>query len=350
MKENSDRQQPKKTRAHKVTLRDIAESLGVSTATVSLAINNNSLVAKKTRQQVLAKIEELGYVYNRGAASLSTGETRTIGLAVHDFTNTYFTRVCASIETVLSKNDRMSFLCNTNESLERQKRFISALIEHSADGLILCPAIGTVADDINPLVRQGQPVVLIARDIEGAEADFVGNDDVLALKIATEHLIKLGHRKITMLGGGKSTSVGKDRRTGYLTAMREADLEVTPEMTIGCDSNFEGGADAVKKVLAASQPPTAIVCFNDRVALGAISELFERDLKPGRDIAVMGCDGIGEGGRAYARLSTVNVQKTMMGQTAAEILVSRLENPDQPLKRIILEPKLVIRSSCGAGN
>ena len=104
------------------------------------------MVATKTREKILNKIEELGYVYNRGAAGLSTGQTRIIGLAVHDITNPYFSEVCAAIESVLSQNDRMSFLCNTNESLERQRRFFKTLVEHSADGMILCPAAGTDMD------------------------------------------------------------------------------------------------------------------------------------------------------------------------------------------------------------
>lgn len=340
-------EQKTKNEQGKVTLRDIANALGVSKATVSLAINGSSLVADKTRARVIEKIHELDYVYNRGAASLATGKTRTIGLAVHDITNPYFAEVCASIEAVLSLRGRMAFLCNSDESLERQKRFIVALAEHNADGLILCPAVGTTTDDLRPLLERCLPVVLIARDIEGAGVDFVGNDDKLALKLATEHLIGLGHRRIAMLGGGQPTSAGIGRRAGFLAALAEAGLEADPKLLIDCAISPEGGAEAVKTAMGHSTPPTAIACFTDLVALGALSGLCERGIRPGADVAVMGCDGIAEGARAYARLSTVNVQKAVIGQTAAEILVRRLDDPDLDLQRVITAPQLVVRGSCG---
>lgn len=331
----------------KVTLRDIANALGVSKATVSLAINGSGLVAEKTRARVFEKIDELGYVYNRGAAGLTTGKTRTIGLAVHDITNPYFTEVCASIEAVLSLRGRMAFLCNSDESLDRQMHFILALAEHNADGLILCPAAGTEIDDLRPLLERRLPVVLIARDIEGARLDFVGNDDKLALKLTTEHLIGLGHRRIAMLGGGQPTSAGKLRRAGFLAAMEQASLEVDPGLLIDCPISPEGGTEAVRAAMAHGEPPTAIACFTDLVALGALSGLYELGLQPGADVAVMGCDGVAEGARAYAQLSTVNVQKAAIGQTAAEVLVRRLDDPDLELQRVIMEPELVIRGSCG---
>jgi LacI family transcriptional regulator len=329
-------------------LADVAEALGVSKATISLAINGSKEVSEKTREKVIRKIDEMGYVYNRGAAGLSTGENRTVGLAVHDINNPYFTKVCASIEEVLSLNGRMSFLCNTDESLERQQRFIGALVEHNADGLILCPTTGTCVDDLRPLIKRRFPIVLMAHDLEGSELDFVGNDDMLASKLATEHLIGLGHRRIAMIGGSR-LSAGRLRRAGCLAAMEDAGLEVDQDLLVSCPNSPDGGSKAVKAVMSRSQPPTGIVCWTDLVALGAFSGLVELGLKPGKDIALIGCDGIAEGERAYVRLSTVNVQKTAIGRTAAEMLVRRLGDPDIPPQRVITKPSLVIRDTCCPG-
>lgn len=331
-----------------LTLMDVADALGVSKATVSLAINGSPEVSEKTREKVARKIDELGYVYNRGAAGLSTGENRTVGLAVHDINNPYFTKVCASIEAVLSLNRRMSFLCNTDESLERQNRFIDALVEHNADGLILCPTTGTSVDDLRPLIRRRFPIVLMAHDLEGSDLDFVGNDDRLALRLATEHLIGLGHRRIAMLGGSK-LSAGRLRRAGCLEAMEDAGLEVDSDLLISCPNSPDGGAEAIKAVMNGPRPPTGIACWTDLVALGAFSGLVEMGLKPGKDVALIGCDGIAEGERAYVRLSTVNVQKRAIGETAAEMLVRRLGNPDLEPQRVIMEPELIIRDTCGGG-
>lgn len=332
----------------KVTLRDIAEALDVSKATVSLAINGSSLVAEKTKRRVFEKIEELGYVYNRGAAGLSTGETHTVGLAIHDITNPYFSQVCAAIEEVLSRHGRMAFLCNTDETLDRQSRFIAALGEHNADGLILCPAAGTTAEDLAPLRKRGLPVVLIARDIPEAELDFVGNDDEKALRLATDHLIGLGHRRIAMLGGNDKTSAGRLRRAGFLAAMKAAGLTVDPRLAIDCEISPDGGSRALHAVMNMDDPPTAITCFTDLIALGALSALHERGMTPGDDVAVMGCDGIAEGARAYAQLSTVDIRKAEIGRIGGEMLMRRLSDPDRPIQRDIEEPSLVIRASCGA--
>lgn len=336
-----------RSKPRNITLSDIAGELGVSKATVSLAINGSPLVATKTREKILNKIEELGYVYNRGAAGLSTGQTRIIGLAVHDITNPYFSEVCAAIESVLSQNDRMSFLCNTNESLERQRGFVTTLVEHSADGMILCPAAGTDLESLQPLIRRGIPTVLLTRDIEGAEFDYVGNDDTLSLNLVTEHLIRLGHRRIAMLGGGQQTSTSHKRRAGYFRAMEENGISVDPALVIDCDTNPKAAEEEIPHILAQSDRPSAIACYTDQLALGAISGLYSMGLKPGKDIAVVGCDDIPEARRAYVQLTTARIQKWAIGETAANLLIKRVSDPDLPSQRVILAPELMIRNSCG---
>ncbi len=331
----------------KVTLQDVANALGVSKATVSLCLNGSTLVADRTSKRVLQKIDELGYVYNRSAASLSTGESKTVGLAVHALTNPYFTRVSASIEAVLSLSGRMSFLCNTDESLDRQDRFLTALTEHNADGLILCSALGTTAEHLNGRQKSKMPIVLIARDVDGSGCDYVGNDDKQALYLSTLHIISKGHTRIAMLGGSKETSVGKLRREGFITAMNNSELTIDPELLFDCSADTLGGSEAASIALQSDNQPTALVCFNDLVALGAVSKLYELGLQPGRDIAVIGCDNIEEGSRGYIQLSTVNVQKAAIGQEAAEILLKRLEQPGMPVQRIIKKPELIIRGTCG---
>lgn len=338
--------QKSKSKSRNITLSDVARELGVSKATVSLAINSNPLVAKKTREKILKKVEELGYVYNRGAAGLSTGQSRIIGLAVHDITNPYFSEVCAAIESILSQNGRMAFLCNTNESLERQRRFFTTLVEHSADGMILCPAAGTDMESLRPLLSRSIPTVLLTRDVEGAELDFVGNDETLSLKMVTEHLIRLGHRRIAMLGGGQQTSTSHKRRAGYFLAMQENDISVDPALVIDCDTNPQAAEEAVSRILARSDRPSAIACYTDQLALGAISGLYRLGLKPGKDIAVVGCDDIPEASRAYVQLTTARIQKWVIGQTAAKLLIKRVSDPDLPLQRVILTPELIIRNSC----
>jgi len=330
-----------------ITLGYIAQILGVSKATVSLAINNDPRVADETRRKILTKVEELGYVYNRGAAGLSTGQSNTVGLAVHNFTNPYFAEACAECEAVLRLNNKMAFLCNTNESLEHQEKFIRTLVEHRADGLILSPADGTSLAAIKPVFTMNLPTVLIARNIEGANLDFVGNDGVLAIKMATRHLIELGHKRIAMVGGNQQTSVARSRRTGFLEAMNEHALPVDNSQLIDCLISPKGGEDTLPSILALKNPPTALVCFSDLIALGVLSGLHRRGLTPGKDIAVVGCDDIEEADRGYVQLTTVQIKKGEIGRKAAELLMRRINNPQAPVKHIHLKSELIIRKSCG---
>lgn len=332
-----------------ITLSDIAAALGVSKATVSLAINNDPRVAEDTRRKILSKIEEVGYVYNRGAAGLSTGRSNTVGLAVHDITNPYFTEVCRECEAILSQNDRLAFLCNTYESLDHQDRFIRALIEHRADGLILSPVAGTTLTSLRQLFKLKLPTVMIARYVEGAKLDFVGNDGFLAVRKITQHLLDLGHSRLAMVGGGQETSVSKNRRGGFFAAMKENGIGVDPALVINCDSTPEGGEEAISYILSLNNPPTAIVAFSDLVGIGILSGLHRRGLKPGEDMAVVGCDDIEESNRGYAQLTTMRIKRGEIGRKAAELLIRRINDPDAPVRHLHLEAELVVRKSCGTG-
>ena len=331
-----------------ITLDDIAKVLGVSKATVSLAIKNDPRVALKTRQRVKNTAKDLGYIYNRGAAGLVTGKTNTIGIAVHDLPNPFFAEVCTAIETVLGENDILSFLCNTNESIERQKKFIEGLIEHRADGLILCPATNTDFQSLRILFDVRLPTVLIARELEGIPLDFIGNDGRKAVELATEHLINLGHTRIAMIGGGYQASSALRRRSGYQYSLASNDIPLDPELIIDCETSARGGEEGIQKVLRLPAPPTAAVCLTDLVALGVISGLHNLNIIPGKEFAVIGCDDIEEASRGYMRLTTVRMRKSEVGQQAAEILIQRITDPDLPIRRNLYEPELIIRDSCGS--
>ena len=339
----------KGARHGRVTFRDLAEALGVSKATVSLSLRGSTMVAASTRARVRDKAREMGYIYNRVAAGLSAGRTGAVGIAVHDLANPYFVRVLDALERALSQEGRMSFLCNARESAERQDLFAEKLAQHGADGLILCPAVGTGAKSAALLKRLGLPTVIIVREMPGADFDFVGNDEALALNLAASHLIGHGHRRIAMLGGGAPVFPARRRRVGFRAAVKKAGLSLGECPMIDCDTSAEGGEDAAKRALARKKPPTAFACFTDQIALGAVSALRKNGMVPGRDVAVAGCDDIDEAGRAYAELTTARVEKESIGRAAMEILTARMENPNAPRKRVVMRPRLIVRKSCGCG-
>lgn len=336
-----------KERGSGVRLSDVATALGVSKGTVSMALKGNPVVAEQTRKTVAAKAEELGYIYNRGAASLSTGVTGLVGLAVHNLANPYFARVCAAIEEELEKHGQIALLCNLDESREKQARFIKSLNEQNADGLIICPAAGTTAEELPKRLGNGSPVVLFAREIEGAAYDFVGNDDETAMRLATRHIIEQGHTRIAFIGAGTTTSVARRRKDGFLAEMASAGQIADPALLIDSSIYPEGGEKAVEELMSMPAPPTAVICFTDYVAFGAYSKLHELGYAPGQDVALIGCDGISEGARSYVKLSTINVQKRLIGETAAKFLQKRLEDPGAARQEIYTSPLPLFRSSSG---
>src|SRR6266516_676081 len=179
-----------------VTLVEVARDAGVSRATASLVLRGSDLVADETRERVLASMRKLGYVYHRGAASLRTQHSQTVGLIVPDVTNPFFAEMTVGIEARLDQARHVVLLGNTAETLNKQERLLAMMQEYRADGVLLCPATGTSAEMIVRLRQWRLPFVLFVRYVEGVDADYVGADNIRGAELATEHLISLGHQRI----------------------------------------------------------------------------------------------------------------------------------------------------------
>src|SRR6266516_7088457 len=179
-----------------VTLVEVARDAGVSRATASLVLRGSDIVADETRERVLASMRELGYVYHRGAASLRTQRSQTVGLIVPDVTNPFFAEMTVGIEERLDQAQPLVLLGNTAETVSKQERLLAMMQEYRADGVLLCPATGTSTQTIVRLRQWRLPFVLFVRYVEGVDADYVGADNIRGAELATEHLISLGHQRI----------------------------------------------------------------------------------------------------------------------------------------------------------
>jgi LacI family transcriptional regulator len=319
-----------------VTLVDVARHVGVSRATVSLVLRDSPLVAPATRARVRAGLAALGYVYNRRAASLRSRRTHTVGVVVNDITNPYFATMIRSLEATLNRRGYIAFLSNSDESVERQAWFLEVAREHDIEGMVVCPAEGTTASAFRPVLDWGIPCVFASRHVPGLDVDCVGPDNRRGMELATGHLIALGHRRIALIGGNLLSSTGADRQAGYLAALEAAKIR------------REDGRRIVTDLLRAKRPPTAAVCGNDIVAFGAMLGLRAAGKEPGRDFAVMGCDDIPEASLWVPPLSTIRIRQDAIGEAAAELLLERLAEPTRPVARVVVEPSLVIRRSCGS--
>jgi LacI family transcriptional regulator len=330
----------------RVTLKHIAEAAGVSRATVSLVLRNNPVVARVTRERVQTSIDSLGYVYDRAAANLRARFTHTVGLVVCEITNPFYAELTAGIDETLDRAGWVGFLANTAESPARQDRFIERMREHRVDGLLLCPAEGTKVEVIERLDRIGLPAVQILRRLGRRENDHVGADFRLGMTLAAEHLIRLGHRRIAFVGGGRHASPARDRARAYRETLERYGLRIGP--TVDCLPTREEGERAVERLIRGGRDdPTAIICHNDLCGLGVLVGLSDRGLVAGRDCAVIGFDNIPEAAHSRPALTTIDIGARRIGEEAASLLLRRVKAPTGAPESIVLPPRLVIRSSCG---
>jgi DNA-binding LacI/PurR family transcriptional regulator len=333
--------------AQKIKLSTIADALGVSTATVSLALRDSALVADRTRERIKAHARAIGYIYNRRAASLRTSRSGIVGVVVHDIMNPFYAEILRSIETELDRSRQTFILCNHYDQVEKQRTFIDTLLQLGADGVIMSPAIDTPPGDIELAENNALPVVLIARTVQGARVPVFRGDDAYGIGLATDHLIGLGHRRIAMIGGTDETSTGRDRYRGYVAAMQRAGLEAKPQWRLPGPRTKQAGFEITGSFLALPDRPTAAVCWNDLVAIGLMNGLARAGLAPGRDISVTGYDDLEEARISMPALTTVWNGQREVGRLAARALLDRLNGSQVETGQKLIRPELHVRQSTG---
>ena len=333
--------------AKRATIVDIARAAGVSKSTVSLILTGSGKTKPETERAVRAAMRELGYVYNRGAASLRHPQSRIVGMVINDLSNPFFAELAIGIERVLRTSGYVPFMANTSESLIRQAEVIRSMYEHGASGIILCPTIDTDAKEVATLSGIGVPIVLAIRRVVGAKVPLVAPDNRAGAEQAVQRLTTLGHTRIAFVGGFGPMGVREDRLEGFANALRTAGLTVDPSLIVEAPPTKDGGFAAMGLLLDRPDRPTAALCFNDVVAIGAMYALTRCGLVPGRDMAVIGFDDTAEARHASPALTTVSVGVDDLGQRAAQLLLRRIEGTASIAESYIGETRLVIRESCG---
>ncbi len=332
----------------RVTLQSLAAELGLSTATVSLALRASPVVAESTRLRVQETARARGYVANRAAAALRTARTNIIGVGLHDIVNPAFAELLEAIESALSAAGKTVLLGVGREDVARQARALNTLAEYRPDAVIVCPVAWSTAEDLACLAATGTAVVQVTREIEDAPFDFAGSDDLRGMSMAVEHLIALGHRRIAMMGGFEGVSTGRKRLAGYRAGLAQAGLPFLPELVISAPGHREEGRIAIDRLLALDEPPTAAVCFNDLTAFGAVMGLQAAGLTAGRDFSLVGFDEIAETALWHPGLTTIDARIADYGHEAAKLALARILHPRRAVERVVLEPRLVVRASTGA--
>ncbi len=335
----------------KITIKDIARIAKVSHTTVSRALNDKSRIHPKTKERILSIAKELNYQPNFFARSLVTRRTRILGLVITTIANPFYTELAQGIETTARSLGYNIILCSTDYELSIEKQYIDMLRNKGVDGIIFTSAhLGD--PNIIELAEEGFPLILVNRrtyhPIVKDKVDYVGVDNVLGGYLAVEHLIRLGHERIGIIGGSSESSVGFERVEGGKRAFETYGLEVKEEYFLEGDFLKESGYQGGKRFLKMEKPPTAIFATNDYMALGTYQALLEEGIRIPEEIALVGFNDIEFTSMRGIELTTIGQKKYEMGALAVKKLVERIEGDrtGSP-KEIILEPELIIRKTCG---
>jgi len=324
------------------TIYDIARETGFAIGTISRVLNNAENVNPATRTAVLEVMERLGYQPNGVARSLASGSTRTVALVLPDLANPFFASMAAGVEEVADANDYTVLVCSGSSTAERERRYLRLLTARQVDGLLLVGSNLSI-DELVESTSQTS-VVQIDREVKGADAVVVKLDHRLGGRMATEHLLDLGHTKVAFLGGDQDNDAARARYWGYQDALRDRGVEPTAALATRGALDLEGGAAAMHGLLEQGREFTAVFASNDMMAIGAIGVLQDAGRSVPGDISVVGFDDSYLARYASPPLTTIRQSGDELGRRAAEILLSQIDKKTFPT-RVILDPVLIVRAS-----
>jgi LacI family transcriptional regulator len=329
----------------RVTLMDVAQHCGVSRATVSLVLNNSPLVADKTRDRVRQAMAELGYVYNRAAASLRTQHSDAIGLVLSNITNPYFAEFATGLQDILTRSGTVPLLAVSDEDRDLQHRLVKSLVERNVDGIVLIPAHGTTPSDLPDLL--GTPLVLMARRLNGMNVDYVGAQNRDGGYAAAEHLYSHGCRRIAFVGGFTDSSAREERAGGVEAFLNEHGMTLNAEHSVVCEPARPQAREAALWLLTKDPDVDGIICFSDVVAFGVLDAIADMGRSIGSDVRVIGFDDVHDAGLNRPSLSSVAVPARETGRRAAELVLERAAGSTEPTVREEFPVKLEPRETCG---
>ncbi|HZB20867.1 MAG TPA: LacI family DNA-binding transcriptional regulator [Blastococcus sp.] len=329
------------------SIRDVALRAGVSVGTVSNVLNRPDTVGEATRDRVLSAIDALGFVRNESARQLRAGRSRTIGLVVLDISNPFFTDVARGVEEVANAQGLSVILCNSDDLPDKEAAHLDALSEQRVQGVLITPT-AELSPHLDALRARGVPVVLVDRRPSGPDQCAVAVDDVLGGRIAAEHLLERGHRRIAFVGGASGLPQVQERHEGVAAAVRDA-LGSDDALTVLSPEalTVAGGREAAARIVGipAARRPTAAICANDLMALGLLQGMVRHDVRVPDDFAIVGYDDIDFAAAAAVPLTSVRKPRHELGRRATELLLSEALGEGHRHEQQIFGPQLVVRES-----
>ncbi|MCL6445615.1 MAG: LacI family transcriptional regulator [Alicyclobacillus sp.] len=325
------------------TIKDVARLANTSKSTVSRYLNGTP-VNPQIAEAIRKAIAELNYHPNVNARRLVMDRTQVIGVVVDDISNRFYSLIFKGIREVLNGSGYDFVFYPWSHVHEREVDFLRLLYEEQVDGLIYVSFLRRDPDDVAAMVNSGAPIVLIGDNAQTSSIPSVDVDNFAGIVEAVRYLHRLGHRTIAYITGPDSAGATPERLKGYQSALEELGLEISPNLIAGSNWTNEGGYRAMKQLLQAGAF-TAVVASNDESAIGAMTCLQQQGYVIPRDLSVVGFDDIDIAQWMFPALTTVRQPFEEIGQTAAKLLMQRLQHVAGPATRILLKPELIVRNS-----
>lgn len=332
------------------TIVEVADRARVSIATVSNVIRGTKRVSPALQARVNKAIRDLDYYPNEIARSLKVRQTRMLGMVLPDITNPFFPEMMRGAEDRAFERGYFLLTANTDEQIGREQKIVSALRSYRVDGILLAAAPGRELSHIRSTMQAGIPVVCLDRTITGIKADAVVLDNVHGGLECVRHLISLGHTRIGIITGSLNVPTGRERLRGYEKALREAEIEVDPDLVLEGNFRDESGYKLGKKLLRMRPRPTAIFVCNGLMTVGALKAFEELGVRCPEDIAIATFDDLVADRSFHPHLTVVAQPGYEMGAKAASILMDRIEGKTKKEPAIVrITPTLVVRESTKGG-
>ncbi|UXY11833.1 HTH-type transcriptional regulator GalR [Kosakonia sp. ML.JS2a] len=326
------------------TIKDVARLAGVSVATVSRVINDSPKASEASRLAVQNAMDSLNYHPNANARALAQQSTETVGLVVGDVSDPFFGAMVKAVEQVASATGNFLLIGNGYHNEEKERKAIEQLIRHRCAALVVHAKI-IPDDELASLMKQMPGMVLINRILPGFEQRCVALDDRYGAWLATRHLIQQGHTRIGYLCSNHAISDAEDRLQGYYDALKEHGLPCNDRLVTFAEPDESGGEQAMTELLGRGRNFTAVACYNDSMAAGAMGVLNDNGIDVPREISLIGFDDVLVSRYVRPRLTTVRYPIITMATQAAELALALASNQPLPDVTHLFNPTLVRRHS-----
>jgi DNA-binding LacI/PurR family transcriptional regulator len=330
------------------TIKDIARRLNISDGTVSRAFTGSSYVSEEMKKKILAVAKELNYKPHQLAVGLRTGKTKVIALVVPNISNPLYVQLVKNIENFCSEAGYSIILCNTDENIAKEKKHLMMLGAGLVDGIILVPSIRNSMDEEYIQTIPHDKIVLFNRNIENSDFDIVKADHYQGIFQAVEHFVSMGHRRIGAVVGDPHTSVGKERYKAFQDAILRFGLDSDEKLVKMGELTQETGYQAIMELYENSQPPSAVLIFNNILTVGSLAAIKHKNLKVPEELSLIGIDEIENDVLIYPPLTFIRQPLAQMSQKMYDILMKKLNDRKETTEQeVSLFPvELVVKDSC----